>query len=390
MNSFESMQKMLRAFKKADIKPNKHDANFFEVSGYPHYENVVSNILKFLFDTREEHGFNDLWIKSLLHVYNNKNPKKHVEEIGINVINIEREYSNGSDKRIDLLIDCESFLIVIENKIYANLYNDLSLYTRMAKRYENDLPIIGIVLSLKNEQSSINKETGYINITYDELISEVEKNNNDDSNNKWSLFNKEFIDNLRYRSGVKNMKLDEKWLGFAIKNKEQIDKLIAAKNNDRKVRLDILKAINSEIDKNEKVNTLSHGVYNSSNETYISQYNDIPIGNGKKSLCVETYIMVEPPSKKSQNKEQNKEYEKYSYLYISLWCRRDQDYKGFNEALEAIGKSNEARRTKSRGWGYHYILDEIDLTKDINIEETANTIAEYLLLLIAMLHKTCD
>ena len=245
----------------------------------------------------------------------------------------------------------------------------------MAKRYKNDLPIIEIVLSLKNDQSSINKETGYINITYDELINEVEKNNSDDINNKWSLFNKEFIDNLRYRGGVKNMKLDEKWLGFAIENKEEIDKLMTAKNNDRKVRLDILKAINSEIDKNEKVNKLSHGVYNSSNERYISQYNDIPIEDGKKSLCVETYIMVEPPSDKSQNKD----FEKYSYLYISLWCRRDQDYKGFNEALAAVGKPNETRKIHSRGWGYHYILDEIDLTKDIDIEEIANKINQYLI-----------
>ena len=47
----------------------RRQKNYFEVAGFPHYENVASSILAFFFDTNEEHGLRDLWIRSLMECY---------------------------------------------------------------------------------------------------------------------------------------------------------------------------------------------------------------------------------------------------------------------------------------------------------------------------------
>lgn len=198
-------QKLIDDFIKAGItnRAEKMERNIFEIAGYPHYENVVSNILAFFFDTREQHGYQDCWIKSLMECYLSKNLLDDVSSESIVTNNIEREYSNGSDKRIDLLIDCGSFLVLIENKIYASLYNDLEIYSLMAKNYLKkegleDTPIIKIVLSLFEVNNISQKDV--INITYEELINQVIKNKEKyQTSLKWSMFCDEFIENIKRR-----------------------------------------------------------------------------------------------------------------------------------------------------------------------------------------------
>lgn len=44
-----------------------------DISGYPHYENVCSNILAFYFNPLEEHNLNNLVINSFIKVLISKN-----------------------------------------------------------------------------------------------------------------------------------------------------------------------------------------------------------------------------------------------------------------------------------------------------------------------------
>ena len=55
--------KILIDFK--SIPKHKRTRTFMEISGYPHYENVCSNILKFYLDTKNEHGLKNLVLNSL-------------------------------------------------------------------------------------------------------------------------------------------------------------------------------------------------------------------------------------------------------------------------------------------------------------------------------------
>lgn len=49
-------KEMLNSLKRIDTEKNKTTKTFMEVSGYPHFENVASNILSFFFTSDEEHG----------------------------------------------------------------------------------------------------------------------------------------------------------------------------------------------------------------------------------------------------------------------------------------------------------------------------------------------
>jgi len=44
----------------------KRNRTFMEVSGYPHYENVCTNILRFYFDPDGDHGLGDLLISAFI------------------------------------------------------------------------------------------------------------------------------------------------------------------------------------------------------------------------------------------------------------------------------------------------------------------------------------
>ena len=365
MDSYKQYQKLLDSFNGCDFSfGDKKEANIFGVSGYPHYENVASNILKFFFDTTKEHGFNDLWLKSLLKVYNQKSGDV-IDLSLLETSDVKREYSG--DKRIDLLIDARPLIIVIENKIGAGVYNPFDVYTQMAMNYIeekkiNDYKLIRIVLSVSKE--SLDKRIGFINITYDELFEKIDELWSDyQPNKKWELFAIDFINNLRSEKENTNMDLDQKWIQFVDENGKTLGELINDYESSIAERASVCDAINSKLNDLE----FDMGVYNYRASTYVSHYINIKMSNA--TVCIETYLM------KYATKLN---YEDYDKLYISLWCRRNKNY-DFDYILKAINKEDAPKRvTEGPGsWGKHYILDEISLRETLNLNEIAEKIREY-------------
>lgn len=365
MSDYEQFKDLLISYVNEQFpKKEKEKVTFFDVTGYPHYENVASNVLKFFFDTNEEHGFGDLWLRSLLEAYNKK-ASVAVLANSPEVLNIEREYSNGSDKRIDLLIDARPLIIVIENKIYASVYNPFDVYTQMADNYVKDNQIgdsemVKIVLSLSEE--NIDPANGFINVTYDELFENVKKHWWDyNPNEKWGMFAKDFIANLQRREGETHMKLDEKWIHFVNENGETLKGLFDRIQNDLDTRISILRKLDEEL---SDIKKFKKGVWNSKSSSYVSQFIIMSIHDGA-TICFETYLMKSPSKKDAED---------YDKLYIALWCRGNKHY-NFDEVLKAIGK--ERARERNGAWGKHYILDAIDLCKEFSIPEIASTIRKY-------------
>lgn len=370
MNDYHAFNELLVAYKNKESsfkgKP-KERITFFDVTGYPHYENVVSNILKFLFDDKNEHCFGDLWLKSLIDAYNQKNDKM-VRYSSLNVIDIKREYSNGSEKRIDLLIDARPLIVVIENKIHAPVYNPFEIYSDMAKNYiENqqicNTTIIKIVLSLAKEK--LDKNNGFINITYNELFAHVNKNWQDyEPDEKWSLFATEFMNNLERKEGDMHMKMDKQWIDYVNESDESLFNLFNKMNNDINDRVAILRKINDEIGEIGS----KKGVFNSKDSAYSSQFIDIKITDGT-IICFETYLM---------KKKTNRKHEDFGKLYIAVWCRNNKCY-SFDQILAAINKSNAKMESmiSSANWGNHFILDEIPLYEEFSILEISSLIKKY-------------
>lgn len=144
---------------------------FLGIAKQPHYENVLSNIYAFYFDTNEVHKLKDLFIKSLLELINATALAKEgvVFESFLN-FEIITEYGTKNQKRIDVLLQNNEQAIIIENKVYHELNNDLEEYYNEIKVTDK----IGIVLSL--QPISDIKHKYFINITHTQLVNKVLQN----------------------------------------------------------------------------------------------------------------------------------------------------------------------------------------------------------------------
>ncbi|MCR9098965.1 MAG: PD-(D/E)XK nuclease family protein [bacterium] len=222
----------------------KQRKNLIEISGFPRWENVISNFLAFYFDKEEEHGFSTLFLESLLKVYERKlgadvkilqkaldrpdapgnlqkvHKHKKAQQAGFSILKeeiqsaeytVEREQTTENGKRIDILIqdntpeveegkDTESqssWAVIIENKVYAPLYNDL-------QEYWNDVQAekkIGIILSISGADVTTKPPPDgcYVSILHKELIDEVVQNLHGsflESDDRHLLFLKEYIANI--------------------------------------------------------------------------------------------------------------------------------------------------------------------------------------------------
>ena len=156
----------------------KRTRTFLEISGYPHYENVCSNILKFYLEPNNEHGLKDLILNSLVQLAD----KDFKIDCDFEQVEVHRELQTLAGNRLDLLIETENYVIGIENKIYHFLNNDLNDYSQTVLSYcgQNDKKPINIILSLYklSSQQDIEKARAdnFINITYENLFSNIKKN----------------------------------------------------------------------------------------------------------------------------------------------------------------------------------------------------------------------
>jgi hypothetical protein len=165
-----------------------------QLSGYPHYENVCSNILRFLFDTAEVHGFENLMLKSLLQCANQLALAERITETE----GVYREVVTDSGARIDLVIETEELAIAIENKIFHWLHNDLDDYQKFIEhKYQAKTERLFVVLSLRSES---NLPPSYINITYEQFLPVVQANVGHhalNANSKYVILLLDFIETIR-------------------------------------------------------------------------------------------------------------------------------------------------------------------------------------------------
>ncbi len=199
---------------------------YLEICKYPRrrFEEICSRLLCFYFAPKNEHGFNDLFLVSLLEILS-KDPIPFREE-QIKVISEE----NAEGKRLDMLIHCPSFVIGIENKITAAIYNPLETYKNRIELYGGK-NIFKVVLSLrkivnKDELMILNTQ-GFISITYLELFEIIKRKIGwylDKANTKYLTFLTDFIQTLENMDG--NNILNEKLADYFYDNSVRIDDML--------------------------------------------------------------------------------------------------------------------------------------------------------------------
>ena len=168
---------MLDDYKCRELEPAE-PPTLMEIAGFPHWENVCSNILAFFLDPGQAHDFGLFFVRSILEAYCSRCRHDWLEGIpypeNVGAVHaVEREVRTSNGKRIDILVDCADFRICIENKIWADLNNDLGDYREHCEKDSDGRPVLGIVLSPDHIQSAELDANRFVSITYDDLVKQV-------------------------------------------------------------------------------------------------------------------------------------------------------------------------------------------------------------------------
>jgi PD-(D/E)XK nuclease superfamily len=201
---------------------------FMEIAGFPHYENVCSNILAYYLDTNQPHNLKTLVLKSLLQAISLDDLARSVNSVN----SVQREEATPNSKRIDIVICADNVVIGIENKVYASLYNDLNEYSvHLHQEYKGVKNILKIVLSLNPIRRDY-LTNGFVNLTYNTLFERIKVNLGDyylSANTKDISYLMDFI--LTIQNLKKMTDINPEILKFFSNNKETIDSLIRSKND---------------------------------------------------------------------------------------------------------------------------------------------------------------
>lgn len=229
-------------------KPKKYRKTFLGIAKQPHYENVLSNIYAFYFDKNEEHGLSDLFTRSLVEIIgvkikNNVHFSKNFFDLSnFKNFTTSTEVSTVKGGRIDLLLDNEEYAILIENKVYHELNNDLPDYWESIE-YPNKNKV-GVLLSLKPTFSG---HQFFINITHKELLDHVMTHLGSyimNATDKYITFLKDLFQNI---TNLTNATMKQEDVAFYFKNQSKI-------NQAARFKGEVKKHIKSEVEKAGELN----------------------------------------------------------------------------------------------------------------------------------------
>lgn len=241
---FQAIQKMLDSYEIPEMTSTE-PPTILEIAGFPHWENVCSNILAFFLNTREGHGFDTLFIRSILEAHRSRCSNQGwlegvplPDDVG-DTNAVEREVRTHDGKRIDILVDCAEVRICIENKIWSGLDNDLRHYREHCEKNGDERSFIGIVLSPNQIQSGKLDAEKFVSITYGDLFEKLDQKLDDYTESKCTRYRYLFEDfrkqALRFRRTLEMKEHQKAFLDFWKKNHSKIDKIESNIENMREL-----------------------------------------------------------------------------------------------------------------------------------------------------------
>lgn len=225
MQDFKALKEKLIDI--AKLLPDKEvqlSDDFFSISGFPHFETVLSNWFAYFMESNNEHNLAELFSNSFREVLLSKNPELQLDWLN-DLVHVEQEKLTNKRKFIDFVIYDEKLdedsaygcALIVEHKVQADLYNDLEDYYNSIQS-ENKT---GVVLSAYSLNLANSK---YINLTYNELIDALRRNLGlyvDITNLKSLAYLKDFINNLNRMSED----IESDALSFCFEHGETIKKV---------------------------------------------------------------------------------------------------------------------------------------------------------------------
>lgn len=204
----------------------KPEKTIFSIGGRGHYENPITDVLAFFLNAQEEHGFGMLFIESLFESLSLEYSPDSFELINAPL----REVYTENDKRIDLILEGEHWVMVIENKIYHSPVNPFSEYEQFIennKQYKKKQAIY-VVLSPRGVAAKSNWQS----LSYRALLNVLKANLGtsivDNPYNKWLVILRDFILNLEQYAVSAEM--NKEAVAFVENNLRQLFELDELKN----------------------------------------------------------------------------------------------------------------------------------------------------------------
>lgn len=235
------IQKLINDFDELKIKERK-GSTFLEIAKCPHLENVWSNILAFYINPNNEHNLHELLLKSVF-----QSVDRNVTLTNLKSIKVKTEFPTKKNNRIDIVVIADNFVLGIENKVGAGLYNDLEDYSvcidDIAKIH--CLPTYKIVLSKYPNKTT----NGFINLIYTDLIKFIKQNigsYSDYSDIKYMIFLLDFLKNIENNINANSMGDNLEVINFLQQNVDKVNKLLEYHN---KFNIEFVRKLDN-IDKN--------------------------------------------------------------------------------------------------------------------------------------------
>ena len=182
------LDEISQLLEKEIVQVKEKDITLFDIAGFPHYENVSSNIYAYFLDPNQNHGLGTLFLDSLQElagtsfdlmapVIKREHLTKKGGRIDIAILSRYQPDHNEVEENAENQTKIEDEIlppgsdnneaILIENKLYHHLANDLEDYWNSFYEFNCKQ---GIVLTLKEETV---KHLGFINLTHEQLIEKV-------------------------------------------------------------------------------------------------------------------------------------------------------------------------------------------------------------------------
>lgn len=225
IDRFEALVDKFRALDFTD-----EELNLFDVGARGHFENPTTELLSFFLDSSNHHNLGNSFFRGLESAIAKKNILSNLGTFE----SVETEVSTQNGKRIDLLVETDTSLMIMECKIYHHQNNPFDEYTAFGNERINkgtqdsaSKTLVKLVLCLNGKVSAELAADGWYGISYNELVQDIEKillkTMFDNPYNKWTLFAREFLLHLKGLNTMTEINKDE--ISFLTENLNEFAQL---------------------------------------------------------------------------------------------------------------------------------------------------------------------
>lgn len=151
---------------KGVIDVQKRETTLFDIAGFPHREVVISNVYAYFLDPSKSHGLGRLFLDALQTLL--------PVQFNFEEVSVFTEQTVKDQKRLDILVsepsesDQPKKVIIIENKMFHHVHNDLGAYYDHFKAEERFKQ--GVLLTIYPTEPD---DKRFVNVTHQQWLNEV-------------------------------------------------------------------------------------------------------------------------------------------------------------------------------------------------------------------------